>query len=208
MKNALIMVDIQNDFCPGGQLEVPEGDKIIPVVNKIQVIFETIVATKDWHPKNHSSFASQHHAAIGEVIDLNGIPQIMWPNHCIQDSWGAEFHAALQTGKIDKVITKGSNPLIDSYSGFFDNARLQKTELDSYLKQHEIGQIYICGLATDYCVKFTALDAKSLGYDVTVIIDACKGVNIHPDDVVKSLDEMTLAGIKLISSRELFLTKK
>lgn len=196
MKKALIVVDIQNDFLPGGKLAVPEGDKIIPVVNKLIKNFDIVVATQDWHPANHVSFAENHqNKRPGDKIILGGIEQILWPAHCVQNTHGAEFAKDLEKNKITAVIQKGTDPMIDSYSGFFDNARKKETGLDNLLKSLGVNEIYIVGLATDYCVKFTALDAVSLGYKTHVIIDACKGVNLNPGDIENSLNEMKKAGV-------------
>ena len=162
MTQALLLVDVQNDFSPSGALPVADGDQIVPVINRLIPHFKHIVATKDWHPAGHSSFASSNQQNVGEVIVLDGIPQIMWPDHCVQDSEGAEFISGLNVEAITKVIYKGTNPKIDSYSGFFDNQRLQATGLADYLHSKGIKELAIVGLATDYCVKFTALDAVSL----------------------------------------------
>lgn len=196
MKKALIVVDIQNDFLPGGKLAVPEGDKIIPVVNKLIKNFDIVVVTQDWHPANHVSFAENHqNKRPGDKIILGGIEQILWPAHCVQNTHGAEFAKDLEKNKITAVIKKGTDPMIDSYSGFFDNVRKKETGLDNLLKSLGVNEIYIVGLATDYCVKFTALDAVSLGYKTHVIIDACKGVNLNPGDIENSLNEMKKAGV-------------
>src|SRR3954464_12124852 len=161
--NALIIVDLQIDFCPGGALPVPQGDLVIPIINRLQEKFELIIATQDWHPANHGSFAANHPGCrIGEMIDLNGLPQILWPMHCVQNTAGAEFAPTLETDRIERIFQKGTDPAIDSYSGFFDNGHRKATGLGDYLKQRGVKSIYIAGLATDYCVKFTALDARAL----------------------------------------------
>lgn len=200
---ALIITDIQNDFLPGGALAVPEGDKIIPVINSISGLFDLVIATQDWHPADHDSFASIHGRKPGEVIDLLGIPQILWPDHCIQGSKGAELAHNLDKSKINMVFFKGTNRQIDSYSCFFENDKKTSTGLSTFLLANRITQVYVCGLATDYCVKYSALDSAKLGFDTFFIKDASKGVNITPGDVEKAIDEMEKAGIKSISSFDL-----
>ncbi|MBN1901964.1 bifunctional nicotinamidase/pyrazinamidase [Candidatus Sumerlaeota bacterium] len=201
---SLILVDIQNDFLPGGALGVPEGDQIIPVVNQLQRHFDLVVATKDWHPANHGSFASNHTGTKpGEIVDLGGLDQILWQDHCIQNTKGSEFAPALDTQKIDRVFYKGTDYRIDSYSTFFDNAQRKSTGLETYLKGKGVREVYIAGLATDYCVKYSALDAIRLGFDVTVILDACRGVNLKPDDSEKAVEEMKRAGVSIIQSMAL-----
>lgn len=200
----LILVDLQNDFCPGGNLEVPKGDEVIPVANKMIPYFDLIVASKDWHPANHLSFAANHPwRRPGQVIDLNGVQQILWPMHCVQDSFGAEFVHGLQTDKISKIVYKGTDPEIDSYSAFFDNARKRSTGLGEYLQEQNVEEIYLLGLATDYCVKFTVLDAIDLGFKVHLITDGCRGINLEDGDVAKALTEMKEKGASLIASDEL-----
>lgn len=204
MKKALILVDLQNDFMPGGSLPVPNGHEIIPLANKLQTYFDLVVATQDWHPANHGSFASNHpEHKIGDIIDLDGIPQILWPDHCVQNSKGAEFVAGLDTSKTHKIFHKGTDPLIDSYSAFFDNAHRRHTGLADYLKENHIEEVYLAGVATDYCAKYSALDACHLGFKVYVIEDACRGINIKPDDVSKAFKEMKSAGAVIIKSGDL-----
>jgi nicotinamidase/pyrazinamidase len=162
---ALILVDIQNDFLPGGALAVADGDKIIPVLNRIQREFSLVVATQDWHPGNHGSFAMNHPGKnVFEQIDLNGLPQTLWPAHCVQNTKGAELAGALERERIAKIFPKGTDAAIDSYSGFFDNGHRKSTGLGEWLKGRGASEIYVCGLATDYCVKFTALDAVAAGF--------------------------------------------
>ena len=173
MKSALLLVDIQNDFCPGGALAVPGGDLVVPVVNSLMELFPVVVATKDWHPPGHISFASRFARPVMTTIDTPYGPQILWPDHCIRDTPGAEFHPDLAIAAVRHVVYKGCDPEIDSYSTFFDNARRQQTDLHRYLQETHVTGIYLCGLATDYCVLYSALDALELGYDVTVIEDAC-----------------------------------
>ena len=200
MKKALIIVDIQNDFLPGGALAVNEGDQIIPLVNSIQNQFDLIVATQDWHPANHGSFAANHQEkSPGEVIDLYGLAQVLWPVHCVQNSPGAEFASDLDMKEVAKIFHKGTDPNIDSYSGFFDNGRKKKTGLGDFLQSEGVTHVYVVGLATDYCVKYTALDAASLGFQTTVIKDACRGVNLQPNDTEDALSEMLAKGIKIMT---------
>jgi nicotinamidase/pyrazinamidase len=203
-KNALIMVDIQNDFCTGGSLEVPAGESIIPLVNQLQAHFDLIVATQDWHPKEHMSFASNHpHHQAGDRVIVEGIPQVLWPVHCVQNTKGAEFYPTLNTQKIAKIFQKGIDKNIDSYSAFFDNAHLRPTGLGDYLRDQNVKEVYIVGLATDYCVKYSALDAAQLKFQVNLIADACRGIDLKPGDVAQSLDEMRQAGVKIVHSQDL-----
>ena len=198
---ALILVDIQNDFIPGGALPIPEGHQIVPIVNRIQPRFEFVVATRDWHPANHSSFAANHPGKKpGDVIDLNGLRQILWPVHCVQNTRGAEFVPGLETHWVAKVFQKGTDPQIDSYSGFFDNGHRKATGLDEFLKQSRVTKVFIAGLATYYCVKFTALDAVNLGFKTHLIADACRGVNLQPNDVSSAIQEMERAGVQITTS--------
>ncbi len=201
---ALILVDLQNDFCPGGALAVPEGDQTIAVANTLMPKFERVIATQDWHPADHSSFASNNPGTeIGQVIEQDGIQQIMWPDHCIQGTAGAEFHADLNRFGITAVVRKGTDRAIDSYSGFFDNGRQKATELNDVLKANDAGEVYVCGLATDYCVKFTALDAADLGYKTYLVRDGCRPVNLSPDDEQNAIDEMKDAGVTVVQSADL-----
>ena len=182
--NTLILVDIQNDFLPGGALAVPDGDKIIPIVNKLQSAFSLVVATQDWHPADHGSFAANHPGKnVFDQIDLNGLPQTLWPIHCVQNTKGAELAAALDQSRIEKIFRKGTDPAIDSYSGLFDNGHRRSTGLGEWLNSRGVAEIYVCGLATDYCVKFTALDAVQFGFKTHLIEDASRGVNLRPNDV-------------------------
>ncbi len=199
---ALILVDLQNDFCQGGALEVKGGDEVIHIANQLMPSFDVVVATQDWHPANHGSFAANHlWRKVGQVIDLNGLQQILWPLHCVQNSFGAMFHNDLNSDKIDEIVQKGTHAEVDSYSGFFDNGRRQQTELDDYLKSKKVTEVYIMGLATDYCVKFTALDAVSLGYETCLIKDGSRGVNLNKGDVKRAIDEMKSKGVKVILSK-------
>ncbi|MBA3721190.1 MAG: bifunctional nicotinamidase/pyrazinamidase [Parachlamydiaceae bacterium] len=202
--NTLLLVDIQNDFIPGGTLPVKDGDRIIPLVKEmVWMPFDLIVATKDWHPTTHASFADNHGQEPGKHITLDGIDQILWPRHCVQGTWGAEFASGWDTTQVEKVVYKGTDPNIDSYSTFFDNAHLRSTGLEHYLKGKGVKKIFIVGLATDYCVLFSVLDAIQLGFDPYVVLEGCKGVNIHPADSEHALEAMKKAGAHLISFKDL-----
>jgi len=202
--NALIIVDLQNDFLPGGALPVPRGDEVIPLANELQRRFELILATQDWHPADHGSFAPNHPGKKpGDRIVLDGIEQILWQLHCVQNTRGAEFAASFDTKRIARVFQKGIDPRIDSYSTFFDNAHRRSTGLSDYLKERSVREIYLLGLALDYCVKYSALDAQQLGFDAHVIVDACRGIELEPGDLEKALNEMKEAGATLLQSREL-----
>lgn len=198
---ALLLVDLQNDFCAGGALAVPEGDNTVDIANQLinwcQSRDIPVIASQDWHPANHGSFASQHQVAVYSQGMLDGLPQTFWPDHCVQNSEGAALHPLLKQKAIDRIFHKGENPLVDSYSAFFDNGRRQKTSLDEWLREHNIGELIIMGLATDYCVKFTVLDALQLGYRVNVITDGCRGVNINPQDSAQAFMEMSFTGATL-----------
>lgn len=200
-KKALIMVDLQNDFCTGGSLAVPEGEKVVPIANQLQSKFDLVVATQDWHPHDHMSFAVNHPGyGVGDQIIVDEIPQILWPSHCEQNTKGAEFHPDLNTQAIARIVHKGIDKKIDSYSAFFDNAHRRSTGLGDYLKSESVQEVYIIGLATDYCVKYSSLDAVHLGFTVYVIADACRGVELNPGDTDRAFAEMQAAGVKLIQS--------
>jgi nicotinamidase/pyrazinamidase len=194
--NAIILVDLQNDFMPGGALPVPDGNAVIPLANKLMSSFDLVVATQDWHPAQHGSFATNHPGKKpGDMIELNGLPQLLWPPHCIQNTSGAAFVKELDAGKITRVFQKGTDPGIDSYSGFFDNGHRKATGLGDYLKSKGVSAVSILGVATDYCVKFTALDAAQLGFKTTLLSAACRGVNVKPGDVERALAELHAAGV-------------
>ncbi len=201
---ALILVDIQNDFLPGGALAVPDGDAVVPLANQLQTVFPLVVATQDWHPANHGSFAANHPGKnVFEQIDLNGLPQTLWPVHCVQNAPGAQIASALKQERIAKIFQKGTDPGIDSYSGLFDNGHRKSTGLGEWLKDKGVTEIFVCGLATDYCVKFTALDAVQSGFKTTLIEDASRGVNLQPNDVQNAIAEMKRAGVAVVRSAEL-----
>ena len=198
--NALIIVDLQNDFCPGGSLAVKDGDKIVSLISELQKQFHLVVATQDWHPKDHGSFASNQQKKPGEKIMLNGLEQILWPNHCVQGTKGAEFVAGLDISHIDKIFQKGTDKMIDSYSGFFDNGHKKATGLGDYLKKKDVTDVYVTGLATDYCVKYTALDAVKLGFNTILLKEACRGVNLQLGDVDRAVEEMINAGVQVVKN--------
>lgn len=187
---ALILVDIQNDFCPGGSLAVEDGDKIVPIVNELQKKFNLVVATKDWHPPGHASFVT------------------LWNPHCVQGTAGAEFVAALDTSRVAHVFLKGTDHAVDSYSGFFDNEHKRSTGLGDYLRAQGVSDVFICGLATDYCVKFTALDALRLGFRTAVVEDACRGVEVNAGDTARAVAEMRAAGVQITNSADLMRARR
>ncbi len=201
---ALILVDLQKDFLPGGALAVPHGDQVIPIANRLQHSFDLVLATQDWHPPDHGSFAANHPGGQpGDVIDLNGLEQVLWPVHCVQETTGAAFAPALDAHGVKRTFKKGTDPAIDSYSGFFDNGQHKSTGLSQYLRDNGVTNLYILGLATDYCVKFTALDARRSGFDTHVIEDACRGVELKPGNVGAALEEMSRAGVTIIGSAQI-----
>ncbi len=192
MKKALIVVDVQNDFCEGGALAVPKANEIIPYINALmkENEYDQIVFTQDWHPADHKSFASNNGKKVGETISLNGIPQFMWPDHCVQGTFGAEFHKDLIVPENVHIVQKGKNPDFDSYSGFQDNNHFMKTGLDDFLKYHDIQLVEIVGLALDYCVKFTALDAAQNGYITCVHFNGTRAVNVKPENGKDAIYQM------------------
>ncbi len=198
---ALILVDLQYDFCPGGALAVAKGDETIAVANRVMPNFSTVVVTQDWHPANHRSFAVNNPGTKpGDVLDLNGLSQVMWPVHCVQGTHGAEIHDGLDRTRVTELFRKGTDPEIDSYSAFFDNGHRKSTGLATWLEERWVKQVYVMGLATDYCVKFTALDARQLGFDVFVVEDGCRAVELHPGDGDRAIAEMRDAGCAIIES--------
>ncbi|MCP4177670.1 MAG: bifunctional nicotinamidase/pyrazinamidase [bacterium] len=204
---ALLIVDLQNDFCSKGSLPVPHGDEVVPIANKLISDFSSnghiIAATKDWHPVEHGSFASVNKAPLYSLSSLNEISQVMWPDHCVQNTKGAEFHQELLN--IPNIFYKGTDKNVDSYSGFFDNDGKSDTGLHNYLQKKSINELFILGLATDYCVKFTAIDAKHLGYKTNVVLDGCRGIDNPKGSIDKAIDEMSLKGIKIMSSDKIEL---
>ncbi len=198
---ALILVDLQYDFCPGGALAVANGDETIAIANKVLPHFSTVVVTQDWHPADHKSFAVNNPGTKpGDLIEVTGLSQVMWPVHCVQETPGAEIHGGLDRAKIADLFKKGTDPDHDSYSGFFDNGHKKSTGLGDYLQARWIKQVYVMGLATDYCVKYTALDARNLGFDVFLIEDGCRAVELKPGDGERAIEEMRAAGVNVVES--------
>lgn len=201
---ALLLVDIQNDFMPFGSLPVGRGDEVVDVANRLAKRFELVVATQDWHPVDHGSFASNHPGKVpGDMVTLGNVEQILWPDHCVQNAPGASFHSGLDVAPIDLVIRKGTDPGIDSYSAFFDNCHLKATGLEDELRARGVGEIVIAGLATDYCVLWTALDARRLGLAVVVVKDGCRAVERTPGDAENAFGEMRAAGCSVVSEADL-----
>ena len=196
---ALLLIDVQNDFLPGGALAVPEGNFIIPIVNQLQPHFDLIVATQDWHSANHKSFASQHKdKQIFDSIDLNGLNQVLWPDHCVQGTHGAEFSKSLESNRIEAIFRKGIDVEIDSYSGFYDNGHRKSTGLADYLKGKQVRQLFIAGLAADYCVFFSIKDALAEGFKTYLIEDATRPINSDNFEIMKA--DIHNRGGKLIQS--------
>jgi nicotinamidase/pyrazinamidase len=199
---ALILVDIQHDFLPGGALEVPEGDAIIPVANKVQEHFELVVATQDWHPSNHGSFASNHEGKEPmEKTELAGMEQVLWPNHCVQGSSGAAFPEQLNMNRVEAIFRKGMDPEIDSYSGFFDNGHKKSTGMADYLKGRKVDTVYVVGLAADVCVNYTLADALELGFNAVLIEDGTRPIDKQAYE--KALKELKEKGLKIMKSSEI-----
>jgi nicotinamidase/pyrazinamidase len=201
---ALILVDIQNDFCTGGALAVPHGEDVVPVANRLMALADLVVATQDWHPATHGSFAANHPGRKPfEMAELGGLPQVLWPAHCVEWTGGAQFHPALDTRRVARVFPKGTDAGIDSYSGFFDNGRKKATGLGEWLKAQRVDEVLVCGLATDYCVKATAIDAAGLGFRTVLVEDGCRGVGLGPEDVPQALAAMREAGVIITDSTRL-----
>ena len=194
--HALLVIDVQNDFCPGGALAVAGGDEIVDGINALMTDFDAVILTQDWHPAGHSSFASSHQAEPFSLTDMPYGPQVLWPDHCVQGMDGAAFHNGLRTDA-DLIIRKGYNPDIDSYSAFFENDKTTPTGLDGYLKTRGVTAVTLVGLATDYCVAYSALDAAKLGFDVTVRLDLCRAIDMD-GSLAAALDQMRAAGVSLI----------
>ena len=198
MRNALIVIDVQNDFCPGGALAVPEGDQIVTGINALMPEFDAVILTQDWHPAGHSSFASSHSGkGPYETVEMAYGTQVLWPDHCVQGSGGAEFHKDLDTTRADMIIRKGYNPAIDSYSAFFENDQTTPTGLEGYLKTRGISDVTMVGLATDFCVNFSALDAAKLGLKVSVRMDLCRAIDLD-GSLAAATAAMKDAGVSLI----------
>ncbi len=200
---ALLVIDVQNDFCPGGNLAVPDGDAIVPLVNQLMAKFDANILAQDWHPAGHSSFASSHAGKQPmEMVDMPYGPQVLWPDHCIQGSKGAEFHADLNIDKADMIIRKGYNKAIDSYSAFQENDKKTPTGLAGYLQECNIKKLYLVGLATDFCVYYSAMDAVNRGIETIVITDACRGIDFD-GSLDASLADMAQKGVTQIRSTDL-----
>jgi len=198
---ALVLVDLQYDFMPGGALAVAHGDETVPVAQKLMPKFDTVIATQDWHPRDHASFAANHPGKqVGEVIDLEGLSQVLWPVHCVQGTRGAEFDERLDKKRVTAVFRKGIDPTIDSYSGFFDNGHRKATGLGDWIRNRKITKLFVLGLATDYCVKFTVLDARQQGLDVVLVEDGCRAVNLAAGDGGRAITAMREAGATVVQS--------
>jgi nicotinamidase/pyrazinamidase len=198
----LVVVDVQNDFIPGGALAVPKGDEVVPVINRLVARFDSVVLTQDWHPRRHASFASVHQGKKPfETIELAYGRQVLWPDHCVQGTSGAAFHPDLDLTRAQLVIRKGFHPGIDSYSGFIEADRKTATGLAGYLKERGIRTLFVCGLAADFCVAWTALDARAAGFDVTVIEDASRAIDLE-GSLARAWKDMEAAGVKRMLSRE------
>ncbi|MCR9124898.1 MAG: bifunctional nicotinamidase/pyrazinamidase [Rhodobacteraceae bacterium] len=197
MSHALIVIDVQNDFCPGGALAVPDGDAVVPAINAMIGDFRIVVLTQDWHPAGHSSFATSHPGrAPYDMIDMPYGPQVLWPDHCVQGSDGAAFHDALDTTPANLVIRKGCNPAIDSYSALFENDHTTPTGLEGYLRGLGVDRLTLVGLATDFCVRYSAVDAARRGFDVAVHLPACRGIDLN-GSMAEALSDMRGAGVAL-----------
>jgi nicotinamidase/pyrazinamidase len=197
-RDILIIVDVQNDFCPGGALAVPQGDEIVPAVNRLAAEFAHVVLTQDWHPRGHGSFASSHPGKqTFEPIDLSYGQQILWPDHCVQATRGAAFHPALEVPHAELVLRKGFRTAIDSYSAFFENDRRTPTGLVAYLKERRFERITLCGLATDFCVFYSAIDGRQSGFEVTVAADACRGIDMD-GSLAWAMRSMNEAGVTIL----------
>lgn len=199
--NALVIVDLQNDFVEGGALAVPGGRAIVPLANALQPRFDLVVGARDWHPPDHGSFASSHPGCVpGDVVDLGGVSQVLWPVHCVQGTRGADFVPELDRRHWAEVFSKGVDRDVDSYSAFFDNDRHRATGLGDFLRAQGVGEIFLLGLATDYCVKFSTLHAIEFGFRVAVIEDACRGIELRPGDTARALEDMRRAGAQILRS--------
>ncbi|MFP3959491.1 MAG: bifunctional nicotinamidase/pyrazinamidase [Spirochaetaceae bacterium] len=201
---ALLIIDVQNDFCPGGSLAVEHGNDVIPVINHVSPRFPMVVATKDWHPEGHVSFASSHEgAAVQDIVRTGDIDQILWPDHCVQGTRGAEFHPELDVKPVNLILHKGTKQELDSYSAFFENDKKTETGLRSLLQGLGFDRVVVCGLAADVCVYFTAVDARAVGFETAVLWDATRGVDIPEGGVEKARDDMKSRGVAFIESSEL-----
>ena len=203
-ERVLLIIDVQNDFCPGGSLAVDDGDAVVPVANRLMPGFSRVIATQDWHPRDHVSFASSHPGRKPlDVVDAAGIGQVLWPDHCMQGTRGAELHPRLDPGRIELMLRKGLRRRLDSYSAFFESDHTTDTGLRFYLKGLRARELFLCGLATDYCVLATALDARRLGFRVTLVRDGCRGVDYPRGSIEKALAAMEEAGVRFVDSEAL-----
>lgn len=201
---ALIVVDMQNDFMPGGPLGVQGADALVPLINALMGQFSLVISSQDWHPKDHVSFASSHPGKkVKDVVVVEGQSQVLWPDHCVQNTVGAELVAGLDKEKISRRFLKGTGRMIDSYSVFFDNQRKKTTGLSDYLKRYKVTDLYFAGVATEYCVLYSTLDAIDLGFSVHVIVDACRPINLHPHDEQLALAGIAAKGGKLVTSAQM-----
>lgn len=201
---ALLLIDIQNDFLPGGRLAVADGDAVVPLANALMDAADVVVGTLDWHPADHQSFARQHPGrAPGEVIDLHGLQQVLWPAHCVAWTGGAAPAPGLATDRVERFFVKGTDPTIDSYSGLWDNGRRRATALGPWLAERGVTEVVVVGLALDYCVRFTALDALDAGFDTTVVEDATRAVDLQPGDGAAAVAALRAAGVRVVQSAEL-----
>lgn len=198
----LLIVDLQNDFVEGGALPVEGGRAIVPLINKLIPEFDTVVASLDYHPDGHVSFAESHGKNVGDTVESEGVSQILWPTHCVAGSFGSELVEELDSEKIDKFVLKGTEVNVDSYSALYNNNRSSETGLINYLKEVGTDELYVCGLAADYCVLFSVLDALSEGFDTTLITDATPAINVSPNDGAEAVEKMRQAGAHIISSEE------
>ncbi len=203
MLSALLVVDVQNDFCPGGALAVPDGDQVVPVANKLLEKTPLSVLTQDWHPEGHCSFASSSGKPPYTVDDSIRPPRVLWPDHCVAGTRGACFHPGLKADKARLILRKGSNPRLDSYSAFFENDGVTTTGLSGWLGAFGVGALVLVGLATDYCVKATALDARRLGFEVDLVLEGVRGVNASAGDAEKAIEAMKQAGCRIVALKEI-----
>ena len=198
-RDILVVIDVQNDFCPGGALAVPQGDEVVPAVNRLAAEFAHVVLTQDWHPAGHASFASSHPGKQPfETIELHYGPQILWPDHCVQGTRGAAFHSGLELPRAELVVRKGFRSVIDSYSAFRENDHRTPTGLAGYLKERRFQRITLCGLATDFCVFYSAIDGREAGFEVSVVTSACRGIDID-GSLARALRSMSEAGVSLLT---------
>jgi len=201
--DVLIVIDVQNDFCPGGALAVPDGDQVIPVINEIASGFEHVILTQDWHPPGHHSFASVHERSPFESVDASYGPQTLWPDHCVQGTEGAKIHAGLSLTKAELILRKGFRPGIDSYSAFFENDRMTATGLAGYLRERGLTRVFLAGLAYDYCVGFSALDARRLGLPAVIVKDACRAIDLN-GSAAQMEAEFSKSGVILVESNSIY----